>query len=133
MKYCCETCGSNDCKLFRELSTFDISLVCWTCLEEKGHKIDLAQSDQVYNSNIEGWCYGPAVPDLDGRWWGYTSVPAWWCAWWKSLPDKKTDCQVCLGAGKLDGKYDCCFCKATGQRSPAVADIPSAGEVSDEC
>lgn len=32
-----------------------------------------------------GWRV-PAVPTLDGSWWGYSSVPAEGVAWWKALP-----------------------------------------------
>lgn len=40
------------------------------------------RSDQVYSG---GTIWLPAVPDLDGSWWGYTSVPEHWVAWWKAL------------------------------------------------
>lgn len=124
MTYQCEKCGADKCKLWRPLSCFQVELICWTCLESKGHVVELGKphgSDQVYNRDIEADCWGPAVPDLDGSWWGYTSVPNWWVAWWKALPNKKTDCTVCNGEGKLGGKYDCCYCDGTGQREKSAA------------
>ena len=88
--YRCGQCGSVDCKLWRVAATSHIELTCWECLEAKGHTITLAKSDQVYDSAIEPFSYVPAVPDFDGQWWGYTSVPQWWVKWWRALPDRRT-------------------------------------------
>lgn len=116
MIYECKKCEATDCKLWRELSVFgEVVTVCLSCLEAKGHVVEPG-TDQIYDRAIESACYGPAVPDLDGSWWGYTSIPSWWVAWWRGLPNRKTDCTLCFGTGKLDGRFDCCMCKATGKR-----------------
>lgn len=95
----------------------DVELTCWTCLEEIGYEINLKTGDQVYDSDINsGRCYGPACPDLDGSFWGYTSVPIWWVNWWKSLPNTKNDCTLCCGSGKL-AEYDCLYCDGSGERT----------------
>jgi hypothetical protein len=118
--YLCDECGAKDCKLWRPSHVFanQVELTCWKCLEAKGHSIHINEphgSDQIYNPNIEHTNYVPAVPDLDGSWWGYTSVPGWWVAWWKALPDTKDDCTCCRGTGKL-AEFDCMFCEGTGAR-----------------
>ena len=121
MSYECKNCGANDCKLWRQSNCFaeQVELICWECLEAKGYVIPLhaeaRRSDQIYNPEIESTNYLPAVPDLDGHFWGYSSVPSWWVAWWKSLPDKGSDCTLCCGSGKLE-EFECMFCKGTGAR-----------------
>lgn len=127
--YECESCGACDCKLWRNMSSFQVNVICWECLEAKGHEVKVNNQphgdDQVYDSDIEPTCYGPAVPDLDGRWWGYTSVPHWWVQWWKGLPDKKSHCTLCRGDGSLgEGKYkfDCIQCDGTGLRETKDAE-----------
>lgn len=82
--YKCGHCGADGVKLFRKSATSEpvISqpLLCGACTaKEQGHPLDLAESDQCW-----GRC--PAIPDLRGGWWGYTSVPAEGCAWWDALP-----------------------------------------------
>jgi len=80
--YACGQCGAVDCKLWRPMSVLanEVELVCWKCLEAKGHAVRLNdadpryRSDQVYTPEIEHTCYSPAVPDLDGSWWGYTMI-----------------------------------------------------------
>ena len=117
--YSCGECGAVDCKLWRPMSVIgEVETFCWTCLESLGHTVKLhheRRDDQVYDKSISFICYGPAVPDLDGSWWGYTSVPYWWCEWWNGLPDKRHQCTVCRGSGKLS-EYDCVFCKGSGAR-----------------
>lgn len=131
MIYECSKCEATDCKLWREASTFrPVALVCFACLEAKGYELFMG-GDQIYNPDIEPASYVPAVPDLDGSWWGYSSVPSWWVAWWKGLPDRRTDCTLCLGTSKLDGKYDCCKCKATGKRLGADS-IPLYADATTE-
>jgi len=136
--YACGQCGAVDCKLWRPMSVLanEVELVCWKCLEAKGHAVRLNdadpryRSDQVYTPEIEHTCYSPAVPDLDGSWWGYTSVPNWWVAWWKALPDTRDDCVYCGGSGKIGGgKYDCVFCKGTGVRENTE---PEKGQPKEE-
>jgi hypothetical protein len=115
LAYSCGVCDAEDCKLWRVAATSCIELICIECLRAKGHTVDLKASDQVYTPEIEGWSYVPAVPDLNGQWWGYTSVPSWWVEWWKALPNSKHDCTLCKGSGKL-AEFDCCFCDGTGAR-----------------
>jgi hypothetical protein len=54
--------------------------MCADCsCAEQGRELNLVESDSI------AWrC--PAVPDLQGNWWGYTSIPAEGVAWWKALP-----------------------------------------------
>ena len=126
MIYECGVCRCTDAKLWRIAATSAIELVCWRCLEAKGHSVDLSESDQIWNPEVEGWSWLPAVPDLNGNFWGYTSVPSWWVAWWKGLPDTRDDCTLCKGSGRLAGDVGCFFCKETGSRevqmNPEVKD-----------
>lgn len=82
--YVCGKCGADGVKLWRKSATsepvHEQPLLCGDCtVVEQKHPLDLSESDQCW-----GRC--PAVPDLRGGWWGYTSVPAEGCAWWKALP-----------------------------------------------
>ena len=113
--YYCQRCGASECKLWRPLASSAVELVCLSCLRMEGHIVDLSKSDQVYDEAISHINWGPAVPDLDGSWWGYTSVPGWWVAWWKALPDRPEDCTHCLGKGRLLD-FECCFCRGSGKR-----------------
>jgi len=86
--YVCGHCGADGVKLFRKSATSEPvhsqPLLCGDCTEkEQGHTLDLSVSDQCW-----GRC--PAIPDLRGGWWGYTSVPAEGCAWWDALPLRLT-------------------------------------------
>jgi len=121
--YRCGTCEAVDCKLWRQSHVFanQVDLICWKCLEEKGHEVLVnnappqMRTDQVYDPDVEAINYVPAIPDLDGKWWGYTSVPQWWVEWWKALPDKSDDCTHCRGAGRL-AEFECLFCRGSGSR-----------------
>ena len=86
--YVCGHCGADGVKLWRKSATSEPvhkqPLLCGACTaKEQGHTLDLSESDQCW-----GRC--PAIPDLRGGWWGYTSVPAEGCAWWDALPLKLT-------------------------------------------
>lgn len=86
--YVCGGCGAEGVKLWRKSATsepvHEQPLLCGDCtVKEQKHPLNLAEGDQCY-----GRC--PAVPDLRGGWWGYTSVPAEGCAWWKALPLRLT-------------------------------------------
>ncbi len=84
--YKCSACGVHGVKLWRQSSVFAdaVTLMCGDCtVRDQGHALDLSQSDQCW-----GRC--PAIPDLAGSWWGYTSVPPEGCAWWKALPLRLT-------------------------------------------
>lgn len=86
--YKCGGCGADGVKLFRKSATSEPvlkqPLLCGDCTaSEQKHPLNLAKSDQCW-----GRC--PAIPDLRGGWWGYTSVPAEGCAWWDALPLRLT-------------------------------------------
>ena len=86
--YKCGHCGADGVKLWRKSATSEPvlqqPLLCGDCTAmEQEHPLDLSKSDQCW-----GRC--PAVPDLRGGWWGYTSVPAEGCAWWDALPLRLT-------------------------------------------
>lgn len=86
--YKCGRCAAEGVKLFRKSATsepvLEQPLLCGDCtVMEQGHALNLAESDQCW-----GRC--PAIPDLRGGWWGYTSVPAEGCAWWDALPLRLT-------------------------------------------
>lgn len=120
--YSCDTCDCNDCKLWRPSHVFanEVKLICWRCLEAKGYKVNygnpigIHSSDQVYDPKLGG-SWVPAVPDIDGNWWGYSSVPEWWVNWWKYLPNHKDDCLLCRGSGKIS-EFKCFQCSGTGRR-----------------
>jgi len=86
--YKCGRCGADGVKLFRKSATsepvLEQPLLCGDCtVAEQGRPLNLAESNQCW-----GRC--PAIPDLRGGWWGYTSVPAEGCAWWDALPLRLT-------------------------------------------
>ena len=82
--YKCSGCGAEGVKLWRGYGDSHIELQCGDCAAKSQNRdVDLTQGDQI------GWRV-PAVPDLRGGWWGYTSVPAEGCAWWKALPLRLT-------------------------------------------
>ena len=82
--YVCGHCGAEGVKLWRGYNESHASLRCGDCAaSEQKREVDLSRGDQI------GWSV-PAVPDLRGGWWGYTSVPAEGCAWWKALPLRLT-------------------------------------------
>ena len=49
-------------------------------------EVDLRDVSESYQSGETNMI--PAVPDEDGYFWGYTSVPEDRCIWWKNLPNK---------------------------------------------
>jgi hypothetical protein len=82
--YMCGRCGAEGVKLWRGYNESHVELRCGDCAaSEQKREVDLSEGDQI------GWSV-PAVPDLRGSWWGYTSVPAEGCAWWKALPLRHT-------------------------------------------
>ena len=48
--------------------------------------VNLKDVSQAYSSGETAMI--PAVPDEDGDYWGYTSVPEDRCKWWNELPTK---------------------------------------------
>lgn len=116
--YSCSNCSAIDCKLWREacILSGQVDLMCWRCLEVQGYTVQYNNhggSDQVYHPNLGSWV--PAVPDLYGHWWGYTSVPIWWCRWWEYLPNKSDDCTLCCGSGMIE-LFECYKCRGSGRR-----------------
>mgnify|MGYP006350442629 FL=1 len=82
--YKCGACAAEGVKLWRGYNESHAELRCGDCAaSEQKRVVDLSEGDQI------GWSV-PAVPDLRGGWWGYTSVPAEGCAWWKALPLRVT-------------------------------------------
>jgi hypothetical protein len=94
--YICKKCGAKDCKLWRQYSTFlsHIELLCADCavkdqkipkefsvLDARGHR----PSDISGTTDQIGWLV-PAVPDGEGSFWGYSSVPQDRVDWWRKLP-----------------------------------------------
>lgn len=101
MRYECETCGGDRRKLWRVAASSHIRLWCAACIcEQTGvppsevhadgtwpcTMMPGRRTDQVYVPASGVPNLVPAIPDLDGEWWGYTSVPPEWVAWWKALP-----------------------------------------------
>lgn len=82
--YKCRECGVTGVKLWRPYQTTPVDLLCGPCVGKKaGEEVNLSDGDQC------GW-HVPAVPDLQGGWWGYPSIPAEGCAWWRALPLRLT-------------------------------------------
>lgn len=90
----CDECGVTGVKLWREYGVYSqrpaILCVVHACatkgispetIDAKGLHVasDRQPSDQI------GW-YVPAVPDGDGNWWGYTSIPDDAYEHWANLP-----------------------------------------------
>lgn len=92
--YKCRNCGLAGVKLWRGYNESHVELKCWKCAEEsQDRKIDLVETDTC------AWLV-PAIPDLQGAYWGYTSVPYEGCQWWKALPLKLEG-----GCHDKDGTY----------------------------
>ena len=94
--YKCSTCGAQNCKLWREYQVMvggPLALECCDCAgksqEKDVSRIDAQgmRDDGYGKSDSIGWRV-PAVPTLDGGWWGYTSVPQEGVAWWTALPTR---------------------------------------------
>lgn len=84
LDYKCGACAAEGVKLWRGYNELHINLRCGDCAaSEQKRVVDLSEGDQI------GWSV-PAVPDLRGGWWDYTSVPAEGCAWWDALPLRLT-------------------------------------------
>lgn len=82
--YMCATCHAEGVKLWREGGVFGpFTLLCMVCAcrEQKRAPPKLGGTDQI-------GLRVPAVPDGEGSFWGYTSVPDDRVAWWKALPNE---------------------------------------------
>ncbi len=93
--YFCKHCKKKtvNVKLWRQYNTFadHIVLLCRQCAE-KDQAESIKESEKFWgdrgrpkSDQIGGLV--PAVPDFNGNYWGYTSVPADGVFWWKSLPE----------------------------------------------
>lgn len=93
--YKCGRCGVTGCKIWREYQVFQSALVleCCDCAGKSQDKdvsrIDAQgmREDEFGKTDSIGWRV-PAVPTLDGGWWGYTSVSQEAVAWWTALPTR---------------------------------------------
>jgi len=93
--YSCCICGAHGCKLWRASGSFCIELHCCECIA-KEERVDISTVDahgmfhlgDHTTDQIGG--YVPAVPDEDGTWWGYTSVPNVGIMWWYRLTSRPT-------------------------------------------
>ena len=89
----CWNCLAINCKLCREYQTFSPKLLCAICAAKDQEK-DISDIDGNgrYTNNIGrktdqiGW-YVPAVPDGNGNYWGYSSVPDGDILKWQRLPN----------------------------------------------
>lgn len=102
-KYRCSFCGVSGVKLWRSIGS-DRDAWCSKCgteqaglpdtIDDEGKILDRlsgkvgGRSDQIYSPK-KGLNLLPYVPTPDGETWGYTSVPAEGCEWWKQLPTRK--------------------------------------------
>ena len=79
----CTVCGASGVRIWRPAQSWPDRLLCFTCACADQHKdiVEMAaeKSDQI------GWLV-PAVPDGEGSWWGYTSVPQAGVDAWHALP-----------------------------------------------
>jgi hypothetical protein len=92
--YQCEVCWVQGVKLWREYQTFanHTRLYCAACAlqnQSKPGPVDSTgrrQDEDGIKTDQIGWLV-PAVPTEDGdSFWGYLSVPAAGCKWWRDLP-----------------------------------------------
>ena len=100
--YKCQVCGAEHVKLWRKYQTFvkNNTLVCASCLSrmhtegnfvpkfrDTKHGGRWSKNKGLPESDSLGE-FVPAVPtEENDTFWGYTSVPAEGCQWWKRLPN----------------------------------------------
>lgn len=88
--YKCTKCGIHGHKMWRQYNTFAdfIELMCVRCAEKEEKTSlyfrSLHCGDRIKSDTIGGLV--PAIPDGEGSYWGYTSVPEAECQWWYNLP-----------------------------------------------
>lgn len=86
-KYKCHKCGRGNCRLYRWYSCSHIELMCTACAEAAnppGKYEKLLKESDPQRHSIGGMV--AAVPDGEGNYWGYTSVPQNLVEWWDNLP-----------------------------------------------
>jgi hypothetical protein len=87
MDYACKDCGAKEVKLWRDYSSFHVHLRCLACACKDQGKTGF---DEKFKSGDQiGWLV-PAVPDGEGNFWGYTSVPQDLVDWWHSLLNQES-------------------------------------------
>ncbi len=83
--YKCKKCKIHGHKLWRYAACSCVELICVRCLEkESGERLDIGREGPGGYDQLGG--HVPAIPDTDGSWWSYTSVPEKFCKWWYDLP-----------------------------------------------
>lgn len=95
--YTCSKCGVRGLKLWRPyMTTMDgLELFCARCAAlVSGDDISTIGANGVRQgkygpSDQIGGCV-PAVPTMEGTYWGYTSIPPEGVFWWKKLPTIST-------------------------------------------
>jgi DNA-directed RNA polymerase subunit RPC12/RpoP len=88
-EYKCATCGRHGVRLWRDHSSVE-PILCAACAEAKEARAREPGWVSAYRNRTGGDCIGwhlPAVPTLDGGYWGYTSVPRHAATWWNKLPE----------------------------------------------
>lgn len=93
MSYFCSKCGASRVRLWRQshVMACDVELLCRVCAEDQtGCKFGEESKYGTVSDKIGNLV--PAVPGIDGGFWGYSSVPFNWCLWWLGLPfEENTD------------------------------------------
>jgi len=90
----CGACGAKGCKMWREYNTCAdyTKVLCGRCTMADQKKTGTLDADGKWDDERCGKCdqigwMVPAVPTHRGdTFWGYTSVPADGCEWWRRLP-----------------------------------------------
>ena len=80
--YVCSKCGMSGVKLWRGYMTFNIELLCTSCVEKKEKR----KWDRM--SHSFGWRVAAVPTEENDGFWGYCAVPKKGVLWWESLPIK---------------------------------------------
>lgn len=109
--YRCLLCGASGVRLWREYNCIAtaITLHCFDCAilknggTEKQYRFERGEHYTPDDSEIAGLV--AAIPTAEGdTFWGYSSVPAEGCVWWRSLSPRP--CVHLLGSDKLRVQRD---------------------------
>lgn len=99
----CGTCGATGCKMWRQsyTSADHTDVLCGPCAMVSQGKTGTIDADgkredkHGMRTDQIGWRI-PAVPVAgEDTFWGYTSVPADGCAWWRALPSYPPTVRPC--------------------------------------